>query len=116
MVLENRQETRWHLNLCSQLQKTHETPPSSRDEGLLFLHGLELSGNTWKSFSFPFFLYWKLRRQQLLNWCGKWGRGGRGENYGALTLEEISIGHKDSLSALCPVKEQKSLIKKIEAL
>jgi len=76
----------------------------------------KLSVNTWKSFSFPFFLYWKLRRQQLLNWCGKWGRGGRGENYGALTLEEISIGHKDSLSALCPVKEQKSLIKKIEAL
>ena len=22
-------------------RKTHETPPSSRDEGLLFLHGLE---------------------------------------------------------------------------
>ena len=27
--------------LAPQLQKTHETPPSSRDEGLLFLHGLE---------------------------------------------------------------------------
>ena len=25
----------------SQLEKTHVTPPSSRDEGLLFLHGLE---------------------------------------------------------------------------
>ena len=25
----------------AQLEKTHETPPSSRDEGLLFLHGLE---------------------------------------------------------------------------
>ena len=24
-----------------QLDKIHETPPSSRDEGLLFLHGLE---------------------------------------------------------------------------
>ena len=44
---------------------------------------------------------------------GQWGTG---ENYSALTLEEISIGHKDSLSVLCPVKEQKSLIKKIEAL
>ena len=44
---------------------------------------------------------------------GQWGKG---ENYSALTLEEISIGHKDSLSVLCPVKEQKSLIKKIEAL
>ena len=27
--------------LAPQLEKTHETPPSSRDEGLLFLHGLE---------------------------------------------------------------------------
>ena len=27
--------------LALQLEKTHETPPSSRDEGLLFLHGLE---------------------------------------------------------------------------
>ena len=69
-----------------------------------------------EGFFVPLFLYWRLRRQQLLNWCGKWGSGGRRENYGALTLEEISIGHKDSLSALCPVKEQKSLIKKIEAL
>ena len=27
--------------LAPQLQKNHETPPTSRDEGLLFLHGLE---------------------------------------------------------------------------
>ena len=27
--------------LAPQLEKTHETPPSSRDEGLLFLHGLK---------------------------------------------------------------------------
>ena len=27
--------------LALQLEKTHETPPSSRDDGLLFLHGLE---------------------------------------------------------------------------
>ena len=27
--------------LAPQLGKTHETPPSSRDDGLLFLHGLE---------------------------------------------------------------------------
>ena len=27
--------------LAPQLEKTHETPPSSRDVGLLFLHGLE---------------------------------------------------------------------------
>lgn len=37
-------------------------------------------------------------------------------HYSSLTLGEISIGHKSSLSALCPTKEQKSLIKKIEAL
>lgn len=37
-------------------------------------------------------------------------------HYSSLTLEEIFIGHKSSLSALCPAKEQKSLIKKIEAL
>ena len=30
-----------HPILAPQLEKTHETPPSSRDEGLLFLHGLE---------------------------------------------------------------------------
>ena len=29
----------WH-HLAPQLEKTHEMPPSSRDEGLLFLHGL----------------------------------------------------------------------------
>ena len=28
-------------NQALHLEKTHETPPSSRDEGLLFLHGLE---------------------------------------------------------------------------
>ena len=28
-----------------QLEKTHETPPSSRDVGLLFLHGLETEGD-----------------------------------------------------------------------
>ena len=28
-------------NQALYLEKTHETPPSSRDEGLLFLHGLE---------------------------------------------------------------------------
>ena len=27
--------------LAPQLEKTHKTPPSSRDEGHLFLHGLE---------------------------------------------------------------------------
>ena len=27
--------------LVPQLEKTHETPLSTRDEGLLFLHGLE---------------------------------------------------------------------------
>ena len=27
--------------LVPQLEKTHETPPLSRDEGLLLLHGLE---------------------------------------------------------------------------
>ena len=30
-----------HPTLAPQLEKIHETPPSSRDEGLLFLHGLE---------------------------------------------------------------------------
>ena len=30
-----------NLILAPQLEKTHETPPSSRDEGLLFLDGLE---------------------------------------------------------------------------
>ena len=30
-----------HPTLAPQLGKTHEMPPSSRDEGLLFLHGLE---------------------------------------------------------------------------
>ena len=30
-----------NFTLAPQLEKTHETPPSSRDEGLLFLHGLE---------------------------------------------------------------------------
>ena len=28
-------------NQALHLEKSHETPPSSRDEGLLFLHGLE---------------------------------------------------------------------------
>ena len=28
-------------NQALHLEKTHETPPSLRDEGLLFLHGLE---------------------------------------------------------------------------
>ena len=38
-------ETPWYFmrlpTLAPQLEKTHETPPSSLDEGLLFLHGLE---------------------------------------------------------------------------
>ena len=46
-----------HPTLAPQLDKTHETPPSSRDEGLLFLHGplqyscLEnpMDGGAWKA-------------------------------------------------------------------
>ena len=40
-----------HPTLAPQLEKTHETPPSSRDEGLLFLHGLE--SNHESSFQTP---------------------------------------------------------------
>ena len=31
--------------LAPQLQKNHGTPPTSRDEGLLFLHGEEIIGS-----------------------------------------------------------------------